>query len=137
MSLKRITVLLSIGLFVVALTQKCYCTGNSCGDSMAVFISGIIGIYAGGAVLCWLANPFLFFSWLFIGKNKTSLALSSIAFLIAISFLLFNKIITTEAGHYGEITEYRLGYWLWVCSSLVMVIGNVMIRVKTKKVPKS
>ncbi len=128
MNYRRVALLLSIGLFVIALTQKSYCTTQSCGDSLAVFISGVAGIFFGGAGLCWLANPLVFFSWLFIKKNKASLLLSSISFLIAISFLFFDEIIVTEAGHYAEITEYRLGYWLWISSILVMIIGNLLIR---------
>jgi hypothetical protein len=38
---------ISIGLFMYALTQKCYCTTASCGDSIAALLSGTIGFIFG------------------------------------------------------------------------------------------
>jgi hypothetical protein len=119
---------LSIGLLIIALTQKCYCTTSSCGDSIAAFIAGIIGIFFGGAALCWLANPLLILSWALIKNNEISLIMSLLSTLIALSFLLFDKIIDSEAGHYNKIIGYEIGYWLWVCSNLVMLLGNILIR---------
>ncbi len=124
-NIKITTLGLSIGLLIVALTQKCYCTTSLCGDSIAVFIFGIFGMFFGGAALCWLANPLLIFSWIFIKKNKVSSLLSLFSTLIALSFLLFDEIIDDEAGHYRKIVGYELGYWLWVCSNLAMLLGNL------------
>lgn len=127
-TIKIATLSLSIGLLIIALTQKCYCTTSLCGDSIAVFIFGIFGIFFGGAALCWLANPLLILSWILIKNNKLSLILSLLSTLIAISFLLFDEIIDDEAGNYRKIVGYELGYWLWVSSNCIMLLGNFLIR---------
>ncbi len=130
--MNRITLFISIGLFIISLTQPCYCTTKSCGDSIAALLSGSIGFIYGGAALTWLANPILIISWCFVNRNpKLSLVTSVAAFLIALSFVLFDEIISDEAGHYSRIIGYRLGYWLWVYSSLIMVISNVIRHFQT------
>ncbi|UZO79615.1 hypothetical protein NBT05_11690 [Aquimarina sp. ERC-38] len=129
-TIKITTISLSIGLLIIALTQKCYCTTSLCGDSIVVFIFGAIGIFFGGATLCWLANPLLILSWLLINQNKVSLLLSLASFLIASSFLLFDEIIDDEAGHYRKIIGYELGFWLWLSSNGVTLLGNMLIKKK-------
>ena len=53
--------------------------------------------------------------------------------MIALSFLFFSQIISDEAGNYSKITSYKLGYWLWVLSSLIMFAGNFWLYfIKTK-----
>lgn len=130
-TIKITTLATGIGLLLLSLTQKCYCTTDTCGDSLAVFIMGAFGIFAGGAALCWLANPLLLLSWVFIKNNKQSTLFSLAAVCISISFLFFNKIIDDEAGHYKTIVGYQIGYWLWLGSSLITLTGNLLIRFKT------
>lgn len=125
--IKIVTLSLSISLLAIALTQKCYCTTGSCGDSIAAFLFGLFGVFVGGAALCWLANPLLILSWIFIKNNKLSLIMSVLSTLIAISFLLFDEIIADEAGHYSRIIGYELGYWIWVSSNGIMLFGNYLI----------
>ena len=132
--IKKTTLTVAIALFAMALTQKSYCTGDECADSVASFFVGAFGFLLGGAALCWLANPFLLFSWILIKRNTTSTILSAIAFLIALSFLFFDEIIMNEGGHFGEITSYEAGYWLWLCSAFFTLIGNVLIGLKKKGV---
>ncbi|MGC4023190.1 MAG: hypothetical protein QM734_15225 [Cyclobacteriaceae bacterium] len=60
MNIEKAALLLSIALFLISLTQKCFCTdGGGCGDSIAVLITGSFGFLLGGAALTWLANPLL------------------------------------------------------------------------------
>ncbi|MGB4840016.1 MAG: hypothetical protein WBP08_13530 [Saprospiraceae bacterium] len=127
---RKITLAVSIGMLVISLTQKCYCTSNHCSDSIAVFIFGGMGIFYGGAALCWLANPCLIFAWLFIKNNKLSLILSATSFLISLSFLMFSSIIDNEGGQYKNIISYAPGYWFWLLSTLSLFIGNIIIRTK-------
>lgn len=126
---KQILLYISITLYIIALTQKSYCTKVSCGDSIMALIMGPIGMVFGGATLTWLANPLLFISWKLHSKNyKLSLILSALATLLALSFLCFNKIIADEAGNYKEIISYGLGYWLWVSSAALMFARNLFFR---------
>lgn len=125
--LSKVTVTLSIGIYIVALTQKCYCTIASCGDSIMALIFGAIGAVFGGAALTWVANPLLLASWFLMKKNlKLSLFFSLTSLLISISFLFFKKVISDEAGNFSQIISYELGYWLWVLSSFVMFLGNLL-----------
>jgi len=133
-NIKIITNTLSISSLVFSLTYDCYCTSGSCGDSLTVFIFGILGLYQFGASICWLANPLLIFSWFTIKRTKVSFIFSLCSSILAISFLFFDEVMINEAGHYGKVTSYELGYWLWVLSSLIMLMGNGMILYKNKDV---
>ena len=108
------------------LTQKCYCTTTSCGDSIMALFSGTIGFLFGGAALTWLANPLLILFWFTMKNAKRSLICSLFAVLISLSFLLFKTVISDEAGNYSLIVSRQLGYWLWVTSSSIMLIGNAI-----------
>src|ERR1700712_640489 len=125
----NLVLLISIVLFALSLSQKCFCTEGACGqdwEGIALLISGCIGVFACPAWLVWLANPLLLFSWIYFNKKpQRSLVLNSISFLVAISFLFFREIITDEAGNRQPITGYQIGYWLWVTSSLILLFGNI------------
>ena len=134
---KQILLIISIGIFLLSLSQKTYCHNDNCGglgSGFFLLILGWFGLFVGGAGFCWIANPLLILSWILIRvKIIASLILSGISTVIMISFLFFDKIMVDEAGHYGEITGYGLGYWLWMTSSLVTFVGSLLILLKTKK----
>ncbi|BBI69064.1 MULTISPECIES: hypothetical protein [Psychrobacter] len=130
LTLIKITLGVSIGLMLLALTQEAYCTAEGCMHSMMAFIFGIFGMFIGGnETLTWFANPLLILAWLLIKYRKTSFLLSLLSTLIAVSFLMFDEVVVTEAGHSSMTTRYALGYWLWVGSHAVMVLGNVLIMI--------
>lgn len=133
-NIKKIVLSISIILLVLSLTQKCYCTSSECGDSIIVFLFGFFSVIFGGATLCWFANPLLLFSWIFFWNNKVSYYFSAFSTIIAISFLFFDEILDNEAGHYNKIIGYATGYWLWLGSNLVMLIGNIIIIEKQKNI---
>ncbi|MDB5133274.1 MAG: hypothetical protein JWR02_3023 [Mucilaginibacter sp.] len=119
--------IISMALLVGSFTQKCYCTIYHCVDSLAALISGTAGFFCSWAGATWLANPLLITSWILIKRNsKLSLITSLLASLIALSFLLFTKVLDNENGDLNEIISYKLGYWLWVSSSSTMLIGNTI-----------
>ncbi len=121
--------ILSIALFAVSLTQKCYCTTSNCGDSIMVLLIGWLGMFSGGATFTWLANPLLIGAWYFLNKNlKTAMFLSAGAGLLSMSFLMFGQIIDSEAGHSNQIISYNAGYWLWLSSAWVMLIGTYYLQ---------
>ena len=123
-------------MFIISLTQKSYCTPGSCEN-----FSGLLTVLFGwfGVLMLhvpafpWLANPILFIAWIFFKKKpKISLILCVISFLLMVSFLFVNEIIVNDGSTKGIILSYGLGYWLWILSSLVLVIGN-LITLKSKK----
>ncbi len=135
---KNLHLIISIVFFLAALSQKVYCSDGDCGylgGGLAALISGIFGVLAGGACLTWFANPIILVSWITSQKPKISIIFSLLALIIGISFSFFDEIIINEAGHYGEITGYRAGYYLWVLSFMSMVVGNIL-RLKNKKAAK-
>ena len=123
---KRAVFVCSLALFILALTEKSYCTNAGCGDSAAVFLAGVLGVYYGGACLVWLANPIFILSWVLNEYLKWSILLSFIALLIALSFLRFNEIIDDEGGNIRQIISYQNGYWFWIASMVVTFIGNIL-----------
>lgn len=133
MLIKKFCLIISIALYLIALTQKCYCTDNGhCGDTIAVVLTGWLGLMMGGAMITWLANPLIWGSWLFSTNGKVSLALSLLALVFSLSFLLFTEIVSDGSGHPRAIIGYRSGYWLWVFSILICFLGNFISFIGTK-----
>jgi hypothetical protein len=125
----RISLWISIIAFAISLTQKTLCTESSisCNDNFGgwfYLLFGIFGIIGGGAYFTWLANPFIFLSWIFYKNNQYSLTFSFLAAIGSGSFLLFKEMPDVEMG--GEITHYHMGYWLWLSSMTIMLIGNTI-----------
>lgn len=129
---KKIFLFISIGLYIVSLTQKSYCSSFGPCDNFG-FLSlffGWIGVFMLHIpAFTWLANPIILASWIFFKKKpKTSFTLSVVAFIIMLSFLLVDEIIANEAGTKSRVVFYGLGYWLWVLSSFTMLAGNFFLR---------
>ena len=134
--LKKTILFSSLFLFLFSLTQKCYCTTSSCGDSIMSFLLGWAAIFSGGG-FAWLANPFLFISWITLRKNlRISMFASVFAMLISLSFLLLDSIVDNENGGRHQIVSYEPGYWMWAASTIVMLLGTfiLMLRYNTRKV---
>ncbi|MFT3679379.1 MAG: hypothetical protein QM791_03850 [Ferruginibacter sp.] len=119
----------SIIFFILSLTQKAYCTSTHCSDSIMVFLLGWAAVFSTGAGICWFANPLLFISWGLLKKNlKVSAILAALATLLSLLFLLFDSITDNEGGIPHQIISYRAGYWLWLSSSLCILIGTFILR---------
>jgi hypothetical protein len=120
---------LSIVLFALSASQKCFCTERDCGEDWegaALLISGVFGIGVTPVWFVWLANPALLFSWIFfLNRIRLSLILSLVAFLICLSFLSFDQMMVNEGGSFSRITSYEAGYWIWTCSAFVLFVGNI------------
>ncbi len=102
-------------------------------SGLHLLLLGWMGMLAGGAGFCWLANPLIFAAWILYKREKTSLILSGIALFIAISFTFFDSIMINEAGHYGDISKYLSGYYLWLLSILSFFSANLYIRLQAKR----
>lgn len=114
----------SILTFGMSLFQNCFCT-NDCQNSFSVLIFGILGVIVGGANLWWLANPLLLVSWIsFYLNTKVSFVVSLIAYVLSLTFLFATEVAIDEAGTPRQIKSLELGYWLWLSSSFIILIGN-------------
>lgn len=144
---------IALFVFVLSLTQHAFCL-RRCNENdarawlvlllgwmgipidLANIFNWFIDIFKGnmvplkaGASLTWLANPLFLISLFYFKKErKQALKLSLITVLIMFSFLLFNKALANEAGHYHKIVELKLGYWLWLLSACILFVGNVFIK---------
>tara|TARA_R110001606_G_scaffold379260_1_gene539217 strand:+ start:970 stop:1386 length:417 start_codon:yes stop_codon:yes gene_type:complete len=128
---QKLFLFLSIGLYLISLTQKSYCTvGGTC-----EYFSGLLNLIFGWfgvfklhfPAFPWLANPLLFVSWLlYKKKTKISLVLSEISLLLMLSFLFVDKIIVNDGSTTSIVNFYGLGYWFWVLSSFIMLVGNLI-----------
>lgn len=146
----KLTIILSATFYISSLTQTAYCT-TDCKSSLMVLLVGLLGIFKEmgeitnfimdkinghessisnelGATFTWLANPLIIFSLIIFQRSKrTALTLSIISTILILSFMAFDKVIADEAGHYNKVTELNLGYWLWLFSSVIILIGSSTI----------
>ncbi len=133
--LKNYILIISIALFVLSLTQKCYCTTTACSDSIMAFLLGWAAILS-GAGFSWIANPLLLVAWITLKKRlKLSMFLSMFAALLSLLFLLFDSVPDNENGGSHQIVSYGLGYWLWIGSTITMLVGTyaLMLRYNTRR----
>ncbi|MCW1148549.1 hypothetical protein [Flavobacterium lacisediminis] len=135
--LRLIIFVLSCILFIISLTQTAYITEPA--DSIAshafiAFLTGWLNFMGPG--ISWFANPLLIISWILLLNNKIKFSLISsfISVLFCLSFLLFNKIALDEAVNYGEILGYGTGYWFWLTSCIIALIGSILINYKEKNI---
>ncbi len=145
----KFTTIVAIGLFITSLTQEAFCTTGDCKKGIMVLLVGWMGILTElgaiasvlidngstsifksgfGSTFTWLANPLIIFSLIMLRVNsKSSLKISIISTLIILSFMLFGKVINNEAGSYSQVTDLSIGYWLWLLSSVTVVIGSFLL----------
>ncbi|MDE3250687.1 MAG: hypothetical protein KGO82_18645 [Bacteroidota bacterium] len=131
---KKNLVRLSILLFALSLTQKAYCTATQCSDSIMVLLLGWAGLTSGISGIAWFANPLLIASWLMLRRNLTAGMFMSIgAALLAMSFLVFDTVATSESGHTGQVTNYKAGYWLWMGSTFCMLAASFYLKLMANR----
>ncbi|TSD67157.1 hypothetical protein FFF34_007110 [Inquilinus sp. KBS0705] len=131
---------ISIAIFAVALIMPCFDTRAEDGDTgqgLLCLISGAFGFFSSFTGFIWVANPALLFSWIYIRKDSwLSLSASSIALFIGLLFLKCTEMTVNEGGGTSYITGYRIGYWIWLSSMMIMVIGNVYSYLFIKPIPR-
>ena len=120
----------SILLFVASLTQDCFFIDRlenprAWSNGFGLLAVGWLAVFKG--VYSWLANPTLLIAWLAMwspNHKRYSIGASAIALLLALSFLLHESLMTDEAGNYSRVTGYGIGYWLWIGSIALALVGS-------------
>jgi hypothetical protein len=135
--MKKKILLLSIGIYIISLTQKSYCTsGGTCEyfSGLLNLIFGWIGVFKFHLpAFPWIANLILLISWKTFYKNTNiSFILSVLTFLTMLSFLFVDQIIVNDGSTKSKVIFYGLGYWMWLVSSFIMLIGNLIIYKKKR-----
>jgi hypothetical protein len=134
--------------FLLLLSASAFFTSLLCipftieGDNPTPWPIGLWAILLGwynlgdGAGLAWLANPFLFFAWIYIfRKVKVSFWLSLLATLFSLSFLLFGEVVTSEGGGTRKIISMAIGYYLWLGSIILLLFSTIVFFVGGRRKP--
>jgi hypothetical protein len=128
-SMGSVVAICSMLIFGSSLFRDAYYAAYAAGrdqpmHALQALLTGWMTVF--GGYIAWLANPLLVMSWIQLFKSKyTAAALYSIAaFAAAASFLLQSRIWLDEAGNIGLITARASGYWLWLSSIGIALIGS-------------
>jgi len=90
-----------------------------------LLVFGWLGVTAG--TYTWLANPALCYAWIsmFRRKYRFSVLAAIIALLLMISFVFQSTVVSSEAPTYSKIVGYGAGFWLWIGSAAIQIVGCV------------
>jgi hypothetical protein len=96
-----------------------------------LLLLGWVGLASG--TLAWLANPALLLAWALLlnKKHSSSLLAGIVALLLMLSFLFQTTVVSSEAPTYSRVVGYGVGFWLWVGSAAVQVLGSAVAALPT------
>lgn len=129
---KKVKILLiasSLILFTIVLFNNCYSTD---GKDDTVGSIGLIAFLLGWmnaseTFIVWFANPLFFLALILLFLHKTAaLITASIAFILALSFQLFDEVLINEGGTVGKIDALAIGYWLWLASIGLLLLTAII-----------
>jgi hypothetical protein len=123
---------ISVALYLSCLPLEVF--GGTPGFS--VLLLGWLGVlysHANPANLSWLANPFIFISWIFLAvrNRRGALICSSLALLSSCLFLFPGGVVVNESGTPSG-TSIGIGYWLWLMSIICACAASSLIRADLK-----
>ena len=126
---KIIFINISILFFLVATFQECYIANGMETIGSIGFAALLFGwMNASLSFIVWFANPFYFLSIILISKNKKAAKITtSTSLLLALSFLILDKVVINEGGTIEKVEAYLFGYWLWVASIFLLFLTAFFI----------
>ncbi|ALN64567.1 putative membrane protein [Lysobacter antibioticus] len=131
---------LSLLAFIVCLVLPAYTVGSASSEmhsglSYEKLLMGFLGPLIG--VFEWYANPALLLSWLLLWKKHfiAGAIFAAVALVTGGAFLFRHEIIINEAGHSGTILSKDVGYWLWIASMAIALIGNATCSFRARMNP--
>ncbi len=131
--------ILSIVSFVASLFFEAFDTSASnFKTGLECLVLGWLGMIY-GVGFEWVANPLLFLAWIFwVKKLRVEAILTSAgATIVMLSFLRSHSIAIDEGGSLHPIMVVGPGFWLWVASAILMLVGSLFREVKTDEVNDS
>lgn len=132
----RFSLAASVCLFVASLFNDGYyiegLNARAWAPAWGLLLIGWMGLAYG--TFTWLGNPALIAAWmLFFNKKPTlSLLAAFIALVFMVSFLFQQTVVSSEAPSYSRIVGYGTGYWLWLTSGVLQVVGSAVAALQTK-----
>jgi hypothetical protein len=133
MTAARRWLLVSVGIFVLAMPMNSFCVHDNCDfwPSYSVLMFGWLGVLGApnSSDITWLANPLIFAAWLFIflAKRWLAIATSALAVILGASFLWAKTVLMSEGGNFYQISGYATGYWLWLASMALACLAAVLV----------
>ena len=134
--------ILSSGIFYIS----CWCPAfevvhltqpNSAIEGVLCLVMGFLGVLVGTENpwnLIWLANPIYVLSMLLFvlldskkGQN-VALILCLCSVIMGLSFSLCSSLLVDESGSPSSTGTLYIGYYLWVLSFVVLLIGILLYR---------
>jgi len=118
--LSRIGLGIACAMFLLSLCGSAIIsrTGASFGDM------GINCLLLGMGYLAWYANPYIFLAGLSLFKrwHLLSVGCAAIAIVLSLTALRIREIEINEAGIKEPVTGYGWGYYLWLGSSITLLL---------------
>jgi hypothetical protein len=73
----------------------------------------------------WFANPFLFATWILLQRSAWPRALITgiLGLLLALGCLTGTHLVVSQGGEPMPMPAFGLGYWLWIASIAVALLG--------------
>lgn len=103
------------------------CISGDCSSwpGMGILAFGALAMFATPANMTWIANLILFVCWALqiTSRWRTALIAGLIALGWAASFLLHDKILSSESGSLSTITGTAPGYWLWLAAMAMACVN--------------
>lgn len=95
-------------------------------ESAGIFLMGWLAVVLYGYV-AWLANVALLAAWILglLGKRRAAVFCAAIAIILGLSFLLHRN-VNLNAGGVQRVLSYGAGFYLWIASMGVFLVGMVM-----------
>jgi hypothetical protein len=131
--------IVSLSLYVLAFFLPVYATSKGpaeFGQGFGMLILGWIQAFTEkGLALAWFANPLFIVALCTTKKSPTtSILFAAFSILTALCFLKGGKIcLTSDAIHYGYLTQIGIGYWVWLGSMIVILGASIFEIIERKK----
>ncbi|WP_417609584.1 hypothetical protein [Owenweeksia hongkongensis] len=129
-SWKYLIVGFSLSVFLFGLSQDAVVVNDYDGiktfGSIELFLMGGLAILGGGLFewLVWMSNPlYVVAIILFFSNLKGSVIFSINSLIIACSFMNWGEILAAENDRNAQILSLGLGYWCWLASISILVLG--------------
>lgn len=132
---------ISICIFVLSLAFPAYYMNKDYESVNSLLVLGLgwLGIF--DWQFSWLANLFFFLALLYRTDLEKSATLGMVSLAFAISFLFYKEVLTgLDLGYekiHKEITGYGWGYFLWIISIAILLIGQSNCAASKSKLMKT
>ncbi|MCG8573646.1 MAG: hypothetical protein MI810_02085 [Flavobacteriales bacterium] len=132
----EIATYIALALFIASLAMPTFGVHEDAENSWGMgWVNLTVGIFSRNPT--WWANPFIIASWFYLfKKNRISIALSIVACLLALSLLWVTELMISTSGETANIKTYLVGYWFWLCSIVISLIGSILLIPQSKKYPE-